>query len=151
MNANRLPENTRLVLGVAVALWAASVALAGVLDALASVGPRLGLAIASFATVFAVATYYLDPGVRATVDAFDVRALAALLAAGLAAVAWVAFEVVAHDSLARAPRIVGALFVGPVTIAMFVALLDRLVRAVARRGASPGAQRKAGDARAAAA
>lgn len=152
MNAKRrLPENTRLVLGVALALWAASVTLAGALGALASVGPRLGMAMASFATVFAVATYYLDRGVRATVDGIDTRAIAALLAAGLAAVAWIALEGTPRDSLVRAPRIVVAFFVGPVTIALLVALFDRLLRALAHRAVSPVAQRKAGGTRAAAA
>ena len=143
MNSIRRPaENTRLVLGIALALWAASVALAGALGAFVNLGPRLGAALVAFATAFAVATYYLDRGVRATVDAIDPRMIAALLAAGLAAVAWAFVEGAPLEALARMPRVMIALFIAPVTIAIHVALLDRLLRAPARRDHASSKTRK---------
>jgi hypothetical protein len=152
MNAIRRPaENTRLVLAVALALWGAGVALAGAFGTFANLGPQLGTAIVAFATVFAIATYYLDRDVRATVDAIDLRVLAALTFAGLAAGAWVALEGAPAQALVRTPRILVALFVAPVTIAMLVATLDRVAHFLARRAASPRTQGKAGGTRAAAA
>ena len=152
MNANRRPaENTRLVLGIALALWAASVALAGALGSFANVGPHLGAALAGFATAFAVATYYLDGGVRATIDAVDTRTFAVLLAAGLAAVASMVVEGAPFEAIVRTPRVLSPFFAAPVTIAMLVALLDRLVRAAARAAAPSGKSRKAGGTHAAAA
>lgn len=152
MNASRRPaENTRLVLGIALALWSASVALAGALGAFVNLGPHLGAALAAFATAFAVATYYLDRGVRATVDAIDGRTIVALLAAGLAAIAGVFVEAAPLDALVRMPRVVIPLFIAPVAIAMHVALLDRLLRAPARRNHSTGKTRKTRGTHAAAA
>jgi hypothetical protein len=143
MNAARRPaENTRVVLAIAVALWAASAALGGALGAFANLGPRLGASVIAFATAFAVATYYLDRGVRATVDAIDTRTLAVFVAAGLAAIAWIFLEGVSFGALTRMPRILVPLFVAPVTIAMQVALLDRILRAHPRRDALSDKTRK---------
>ena len=145
MNAIHRPaENTRLVLAVALALWSASVALAGAFGTFAKLGPQLGAAIVAFAAVFAVATYYLDRDVRASVDAIDLRALAVLTIAGIVASGWVALEGAPAEALVRAPRIVVALFVAPVTMAMLVATLDRIAHRLARRAASLGTQGKAG-------
>jgi hypothetical protein len=145
MNAIRRPaENTRLVLAVALVLWGAGVALAGAFGTFANLGPQLGTAIVAFAAVFAIATYYLDRDVHSTVDAIDLRVLAALAAAGLAASAWMALEGAPAQALVHMPRIVVALFVAPVTIAMLVATLDRVAHALARRATSPRTQGKAG-------
>ena len=146
MNAIHRPaENTRLVLVVALALWGASVALAGAFGTFANLGPQLGTAIVAFAAVFATATYYLDRDVRTAVDAIDLRALAVLGVAGIAASGWVALEGAPAEALVRAPRIVVALFVAPVTMAMLVATLDRIAHGLARRAASPRTQGKSGS------
>ena len=143
MNANRLlTENSRAVLGFALALWAASVALAGMLGSFTNLGPRLGLTIAAFAALFAVATYYLDRGVRGVVDAIETRTLVASIAAGLALIAGIVVAGVAPQSLTSGVRVLIPLFVAPVTIAMHVALLDRLLRAPSR-AASGGVRRQA--------
>jgi hypothetical protein len=73
--SHRVPENAPRVIALALGGWALFVALAGASGALAKLSPALFAVLVALGAVFAVATYYLDRGVRATVDTIDLRTL----------------------------------------------------------------------------
>ena len=73
--ARRPPENTARVIALALGTWALTVALAGYSGAFARIGPSLFAMLVVMGVILATATYYLDVGVRASVDAIELRTL----------------------------------------------------------------------------
>lgn len=73
--SRRVPENAPRVIALALGGWALFVALAGASGAFAKLSPTPFAVLVVLGAVFAAATYYLDRGVRATVDGIDLRAL----------------------------------------------------------------------------
>jgi hypothetical protein len=73
--SRRVPENTPRVIALALGGWALFVALAGAGGAFARLSPTLFAVLVVLGVAFAAATYYLDRGIRATLDRIDLRAL----------------------------------------------------------------------------
>jgi hypothetical protein len=137
-------------MGLLLALWASAAigaTAAGILAALAR--EEVG-ALALFATLFAIASYFLDAEVRAWFLALDARAVRAaawaseaLVAAGAVALARAQSP---WDAAATLPFGVWLLFVVPLAAALHAALVGRALRARALsspRAKAPGVRRAA--------
>lgn len=116
-------------LGVALAAWASAVSLAAFDGMFARLPMAVDLALAAFATLFAAATYALDAGVRAKVDAASATFLALLALAGDALAAHFAIH-----GLGAAVDGAGALlafFAMPLALAAHLPVLAALARTLA--------------------
>jgi len=76
-NSN-VPEDARVSIGVAIALWGATVVGAAASGLFEKFAFEETLALASFSAAFALATYFLDASVRAVVDSLRHRAAIAV-------------------------------------------------------------------------
>jgi hypothetical protein len=83
-NSN-VPEDARVSIGVAIAVWGATVVGAAASGLFEKFAFEETIGLAAFAAAFALATYFLDASVRALVDSLRYRAaIAAALGLGLA-------------------------------------------------------------------
>ena len=83
-----VPEDARVIVGAAVALWGSAVAGAGIAGLFEKLPLEETAIIVSFVTIFALATYLLDSSVRGFVDGLRHRiAIAIALDLGVA-LAW---------------------------------------------------------------
>ena len=65
---SRVSEDTRITIGVALALWGATVAGAGASGLFEKLELAETTGLAAFVTLFAIATYFIDGEVRTFVD-----------------------------------------------------------------------------------
>jgi len=126
-NSN-VAEDPRVSIGVAIAVWGATVVGAAASGLFEKFALEETIALAAFAAAFALATYFLDASVRALVDSLRHRAaIAAALGIGLA-FAW--------------PNIAAVIFGLPIAAVFAATALARReapkVRSAA--GKSPGAR-----------
>ena len=63
--AQRIPENTRRVIALAVAFFGGLATLGYANGVFTRLGPELSALILGFAAAYALLTWHLDPGVRA--------------------------------------------------------------------------------------
>jgi hypothetical protein len=121
-----VPEDARVSIGVAVAAWGATVVGAAASGLFEKIGFEETAALVVFATWFALATYLLDPSVRAVVDSIRHRvAIAIVLDTGVA-LAW-----------AYAPAL---LFGLPLAAVATAALFARAPKVTSTAAKSPGAR-----------
>jgi hypothetical protein len=128
MNADQtLPEDARVTLGAAIAVWGATVVGAAASGLFELLVVEESVTLVAFATIFALATYLLDPAVRAYVDAFRYRAVIAIVLDVSVALAWTS---------------VPALLFGlPLAaVATLAALARGKTRVTSREAKSPGAR-----------
>ncbi len=120
-------EDTRITVGVALALWGGTVVGAGASGLFEKLAIEELVALAAFATIFALATYVLDPAVRAFVDARRHLWSAALVLDAAVALAY--------------PHAATLLFVLPLAAVATLAALNRreAPRLKSARAKSPGA------------
>jgi len=82
---NNAPEDARVSIGVAIALWGTTVVGAAASGLFEKFAFEETIALAAFSALFALATYFLDASVRAVVDSLRHRAaIAAALGIALA-------------------------------------------------------------------
>ena len=74
-NSN-VPEDARVSIGIAIALWGATVGGAAASGLFEKLDFEEIVALATFSVVFALMTYFLDPSVRAYVDSLFHRGAA---------------------------------------------------------------------------
>ena len=120
-------EDTRITVGAALAVWGGTVAGAGASGLFEKFSLEELVALAAFATVFALVTYFLDPAVRAFVDSR--RHL------------WVAAFVLDAGVALAYPHAATLLFALPLAAVATAAALGRLgaPQLKSARGKSPGA------------
>ena len=131
-----------MTVALTISLWSASVLYAAYSGVFARMTPAVFDALAIFAIVFSIATYYLDEGVRKWVRSLKRATLRdtaiildAILAAGVISLAHSGGEWIAH--LADWPYAPLPLLFVPLALAVHVAQLDRAFKSP--EGKSPAA------------
>jgi len=83
-----VPEDARVTVGVAIAFWGATVLGASATGLFGKLAFEETAALIAFATIFALAAYFLDPSVRAFVDGLRHRAALAIAIDVAVALTW---------------------------------------------------------------
>ena len=87
-NERIVPENAGITVGAAIALWGATIVGAAASGLFEKFAFEETAALVAFATIFALATYLLDPSVRAFVEALRSRVALAIALDIAVVIAW---------------------------------------------------------------
>lgn len=146
MDPKPIPEDTRITVATTLSLWAGTVAAAAASGVFAKFSIEELATLAIFATVFAVATYALDPEVREYARAIPVARIALVLDAIVAIDAVYLLRAADWESIVSTlPHAVVVLFVLPLAAAISAAALNQREKRALKspRAKSPGATRVA--------